>query len=199
MITVGSLVQVVLTWCRHWPSWCLRRSSGSEAAKMLGRSFKIETAVVGLHPVLTGSSCKIFQPGQQQGRREIGRACEPRGGTYMSFVYPLFVVLLISTIYATFVGFNLLPQIRAVNSGEDTGQYFYRPSEDELYGVLVSFHLVFGMLITCFILASTSSPGYIPRETFADRKVAGGLEESRDQELLRELFHLLKAEEWGNL
>jgi len=87
----------------------------------------------------------------------------------MSYIYPLFVIILISTIYTTFLAFNLIPQVNALNS-DDTGNYFYTPAEDELYGILVSFHVIFGMLITCFILASTSNPGYIPRDTRSDRK-----------------------------
>jgi len=114
----------------------------------------------------------------------------------MSYIYPAFVVILITTVYTTFLAFNLIPQVKAVN-GDSDGQYFYTPSEPELYGVLVSFHVMFGMLITCFILASTSSPGYIPRETSADRKrwVDGDFEiKDEDDNRVKEIIQDTKAD-----
>eukprot|EP00472_Partenskyella_glossopodia_P006315 CAMPEP_0197524790 /NCGR_PEP_ID=MMETSP1318-20131121/9888_1 /TAXON_ID=552666 /ORGANISM="Partenskyella glossopodia, Strain RCC365" /LENGTH=328 /DNA_ID=CAMNT_0043077829 /DNA_START=138 /DNA_END=1124 /DNA_ORIENTATION=- len=115
----------------------------------------------------------------------------------MSYVYPALVVILISTMYTTFLAFNLIPQIKAVNDPDNSGQYFYTPSEEELYGVLISFHIVFGMLITCFILASSSSPGYIPRETSDDRKrwVDGDFEISdSDDNRVKEIIQDVKAD-----
>lgn len=84
-------------------------------------------------------------------------------------VYPCLVVILISTVYSTFLFFNLIPQINAVTAETDNGEYFYTPSESEIWGVFVSFHVIFGMLITCFVLATTSNPGHIPRKTQRDR------------------------------
>lgn len=90
----------------------------------------------------------------------------------MGWIYPSFCVVVISTVYATFLFCNLLPQLHAVNaakSGKTVDGFAYVPSESELYGVTVSFHVIFAMMITCFVLASTSEPGYIPTKSNEDQ------------------------------
>eukprot|EP00469_Lotharella_globosa_P013824 CAMPEP_0167825760 /NCGR_PEP_ID=MMETSP0112_2-20121227/9579_1 /TAXON_ID=91324 /ORGANISM="Lotharella globosa, Strain CCCM811" /LENGTH=332 /DNA_ID=CAMNT_0007727971 /DNA_START=63 /DNA_END=1062 /DNA_ORIENTATION=- len=64
---------------------------------------------------------------------------------------------------------NFIPQILSI-TGDGDGDRFYAVSEGELYGMLLTFHLLFGLLVTCLVLAATSSPGYIPRDTEQDRK-----------------------------
>jgi len=87
----------------------------------------------------------------------------------MSCLYPAFIGILISVVYVVTMTCNFIPQILSI-TGDGDGDRFYAVSEGELYGMLLTFHLLFGLLVTCLVLAATSSPGYIPRDTEQDRK-----------------------------
>jgi len=87
----------------------------------------------------------------------------------MSCAYPFLVIVLISSIYGVFLADNLLPQIHALSGKDPEEDYFYQPGKTEVVLVFVTFHLLFSLLISCFVLASQSGPGYIPTENEQDR------------------------------
>ncbi len=76
-------------------------------------------------------------------------------------IYPGFCLLIITIVYTTFLACNILPQREALYNNKSSSG-FYKPSEEEYLGVVVSFHVVFGMMLLCFFMASMTKPGYIP-------------------------------------
>ena len=72
-------------------------------------------------------------------------------------LYPSLVIILILAIYGVYLCNNILPQL---NGLEDTdADVFYTPSEGELIGVLVAFHVLLGMLLLCFTLGQANPNG----------------------------------------
>ncbi len=80
---------------------------------------------------------------------------------------PLLVCFAISFIYMVFLLNALIPQInRAFNlspaptSPDDPNTYL--PSQGEILGIMISFHVLMFMLLLCFLRSGTTPPGSIP-------------------------------------
>lgn len=80
---------------------------------------------------------------------------------------PLLVTIVIGFIYTVFMIHNVLPQYERATNGapkplDPNDPNDYTPSYGEIITVLISFHVLFFLLLLTFLRSSITSPGYIP-------------------------------------